>query len=116
MTIVRNTYRYKRPPRKRKAKTAEIEVPAIVTFPREKLRRAAKPAPGEALRIDADLQSAKTHHPERKSAIVTIRRKPSSRFGDVPDLTPEELQQRGDAADELFQRFKREIAGKLREG
>ena len=98
MAIVRTSYRYKRPPRKRK--TAAIEVPLIVTIPREKLRRVAK----------ADEANA-----ERKSAIVTAKhpRRPS-RFADVPDMTPEEHKQRGDAADELLRRFKREIAATKR--
>jgi hypothetical protein len=38
---------------------------------------------------------------DRKSAIVTARRR-SSRFGDVPDMTLEEHQRRGDAAAALF--------------
>ena len=37
---------------------------------------------------------------DRKSAIVTIKRK--SRFGDPPDLTPEEHQRRGEAADAMW--------------
>ena len=47
MTIVTTHYRYKRPPRKRKA--VALEVPAIVTIDRKTLRRVspqveAKPA------------------------------------------------------------------------
>jgi hypothetical protein len=45
---------------------------------------------------------------DRKPAIVTIRRK--SRFGDAPDMTPEEHRRRGDAADSLF----REVTGRDR--
>ena len=41
-----------------------------------------------------------------KSAIVTVKRRPG-RFGDVPDLTPEEHRQRGDAADALFRKIVR---------
>ena len=37
---------------------------------------------------------------DRKSAIVTIKRK--SRFSDAPDLTPEEHQRRGEAADAMW--------------
>ena len=40
MTIVTTHYRYKRPPRKRKA--VALEVPAIVTVAREKLGRVGK--------------------------------------------------------------------------
>ena len=36
----------------------------------------------------------------KRSAIVTVKRK--GRFGDVPDMTPEELQRRGDAADAFW--------------
>jgi hypothetical protein len=49
-----------------------------------------------------------------KSAIVTNRRR--SRFGGAPDLTPEELQRRRDAADAIMQDFKRQIAARLRQG
>ena len=75
MTIVRTAYRYKRPPRKRKA--VALEIPAI------------------------------------KSAIVTAKN-PHRRHADVPDMTPEEHKPRGDAADELMRRFKREIAATKR--
>ena len=37
----------------------------------------------------------------RRSAIVTIRRKPG-RFGAASDMTPEEIQRRGDAPDALW--------------
>jgi hypothetical protein len=42
---------------------------------------------------------------DRKLAIVTIKRK--SRLGDAPDLTPEELQRRGEAADALWRELVR---------
>ena len=38
---------------------------------------------------------------DRKPVIVTVKRRPG-RFGDVPDMTPEEHRRRGDAADALF--------------
>jgi hypothetical protein len=41
-------------------------------------------------------------------AVVTIRRR--SQFGEAPDLTPEEIQRRRDAADAMFQDFKRQLA------
>jgi hypothetical protein len=44
--------------------------------------------------------------------IVTAARKARGRFGDVPDMTPEEHQQRGDAAEALF----RELTRRVREG
>jgi len=43
---------------------------------------------------------------DRKSAIVTAKRR-SSRFGDAPDVTPEEHRRRGDAADTLFREMAR---------
>jgi hypothetical protein len=99
MTIVTTHYRYKRPPRKRKAQAAAIEVPEIVTIPREKLRR-----------VKADQANA-----DIKSAIVTAQRSRLG-FGEVPDMTPEEHKRRGDAADALFREMKRQIADKRREG
>jgi hypothetical protein len=78
MTIVHYEYRYKRPPRKKPKKPA-LEGPAVVVVTRR------KPAPKEA-----------ESSPPAKSAIVTIR-KPGK--GYVPDLTPEEHQRRGDAAE-----------------
>ena len=41
---------------------------------------------------------------DRKSSIVTINRRPG-RFGTVPDMTDEEHQRRGDAADALMRRL-----------
>jgi hypothetical protein len=110
--IVTATYRYKRPPRKRKA--VLVEGPAIV--------RARRVGPVE--RDDgSNVQSAgATAHTEateapanddRKSAIVTVKRR-GSRFGDAPDLTPEEHRQRGDAADALFREIVRRAADKDR--
>jgi hypothetical protein len=45
--------------------------------------------------------------PPATSAIVTIRKRASDR---VPELTPEEHQRRGDAADAMFREMKRKIA------
>jgi hypothetical protein len=85
--IVITHYRYKRPPRKRKA--VALEVPAIV-----------KAAPNKQRMIRGDESDAKAA-PER-SAIVTAKHpRRRSRFGDVPDMTPEEHKRRGDAADAL---------------
>ena len=44
-------------------------------------------------------------------AIVTAR-KPGKHYRDVPEMTPEEHQRRGDGADAMFQEFKRLIAEK----
>ena len=121
--IVTTTYRYERPPRKRKP--VAIEAPAVVTA--KSSRRpapvggkeeaaaevlhapvsregegAAQPSiPREAARvISRPHHSASPANDDQKAAIVTIRRK--SRFGDAPDLTPEELQRRGEAADAMW--------------
>ena len=48
--------------------------------------------------------------PVPMSAIVTIRKHRS----DVPDLTPEEHQRRGDAAEAIFREMKRKIAARGR--
>jgi hypothetical protein len=75
-----------------------LDMPAIV--------RAGKKAPVAA-----------TNGDDRKSAIVTAKNPHQrGRFGDVPDMTPEEHKRRGDAADALFREMKRQIAEKRREG
>ncbi len=99
--IVTTQYRYKRPPRR--AKAAAIEAPAIV--------RARKPAdrsdrsldPAEEMSSDPTLPA----NADRKPAIVTARRPRASRFGDVPDMAPEEHKRRGDAAAEMFREMQR---------
>jgi hypothetical protein len=103
MTIVTSHYRYKRPPRKRKA--VALEVPAIV--------RAKPTSSRDATRFQAEEPPA---NDDRQSAIVTAKNPRRGRFGDVPDMTPEEHKRRGDAADALFREMKRQIAEKLREG
>jgi hypothetical protein len=81
--IVTYAHRYKRPPRKR-AKAAAIPAPAIV--------QADSPAPDPE-------QPARA----RKPAIVTARKPRAGK--DAPDLTPEELQRRADAAAALFRKI-----------
>ena len=83
--IVTSTYRYKRPPRKRK--TVALDVPAVVAIPDKKRRKVST-------RISTS-DAAKATAIEAPG-IVTARRKGRA---DVPDLTPEELQRRADAAD-----------------
>jgi hypothetical protein len=101
--IVATTYRYKGPPRKRKP--VAIEVSPIVT------KRSRRPLPEKqaAAQVSEDksprckseaARSLSGANDDRKSAIVTIKRK--SRFGNAPDMTPEEHRRRGDAADALF--------------
>jgi hypothetical protein len=119
--IVTSHYRYRRPPRKRKA--VALEVPAIV--------KAADPAKVRkrgrvSIRIDTS-DAAKPEPPAnddrpdpaplptdgQKSSIVTIRRR-GKRFADVPDMTPEEHKRRGDGAAAMFQEMKRQIAREAR--
>jgi hypothetical protein len=124
--IVTTTYRYKRPPRKRKA--VAIEAPAVVTTKssrRQPVGRkeqaaaevdAGHPSRGEAAQPSTPRAAARVAPPpandDRKSAIVTVKRK--SRFGDAPDLTPEEYQRRGDAADALWRELVRRATAKDR--
>ena len=96
--IVTTHYRYKRPPRKRKA--VALEVPAIVT--RAKKRKAApasKQGPVAAPAAD-----------DPKSAIVTVRRRKHAMHARLlDDLTPEEVQRRADAADALWRELVRRV-------
>jgi hypothetical protein len=96
MTIVHYEHRYKRPPRKKKP--VAIEGPEVMR---------AKPTrrPGNSRPADVD----DDRKPVPTSAIVTIQKRGSDR---VPDITPEEHQPRGDAAEALFREMKREIAAK----
>ena len=89
-TIVTSTYRYKRPPRKRKA--VPLEGPAIVTISGEK-------------RVAKAEQAAVTP----RSAIVTARR-PGARSS-VEDMAPEEHRRRGEAATELWRELVRRATG-----
>jgi hypothetical protein len=90
--IVTSTYRYKRPPQKRKA--VPLEGPAIVR--RGEGSKPATPAPA---------------NDDRQAVIITAKR-PRSSFGDVPDMTPEEHRRRGEAATELWREMVRRTAGK----
>jgi hypothetical protein len=138
--IVTTAYRYKPPPRKRKA--VALAGPAIVrkavSLPTDGQRKPGnddrKPAP--ALRPTDETKSAivtttsrkrekfqnGTAEPDpeaasvnptggNKAAIVTVRR-PGARRVNVPDLTPEEYQRRGDAADALWRELVRRATSK----
>ena len=83
--IVSYVHRYKRPPKKRKA--VALDVPAVV------LRAGRRPA-------DED----------RKPAIVTAKN--PHRRGRLPEMTPEEHQRRGDAADALWRELVCQATGK----
>jgi hypothetical protein len=124
--IVTTHYRYKRPPRKRKA--VAVEAPAVVITKSSRRQpvgrkeqaaaevRLHTPVPGGkgALQPSTPRAAARVAPPandDRKPAIVTIKRK--SRFGDAPDMTPEEHQRRGDAADALWRELVRRATANL---
>lgn len=92
--IVTNTYRYKRPPRKKRKKPALASV--IVTPEPMKKRK------GPVIRLAPE--SPVDPQPKR-SAIVETRRS----AGHAPELTHEEIRQRGDAADALFRELVRRV-------
>ena len=76
-------------PLKKASGIKEIKCAKLAQFPTASQR---------SLRLTRRLDTPSS---ETKSAIVTIRRK--SRFGDVPELAPEEVKSRADAADQMFQ-------------
>jgi hypothetical protein len=114
--IVTSSYRYKPPPRRQK--TAPLAGPAVVTPKRKhadtkKLEPAPAVAPKTKPGNDNHLDPAPLPTDGKKSAIVTVARKPG-RFGDAPDLTPEEHQRRGDTAEALWRELVRRSTGKDR--
>jgi hypothetical protein len=122
MTIVTTHYRYKHPPRTKRKQPA-IEVPDVVTIRgKNRVAKASKLEPGSdieaAIAKSVTLpDAAPANNDDRKSAIVTARRRPrANSSGNVPDMTPEEHRRRGDAADALFREMKRRIATKTRQG
>ena len=58
-------------------------------------------------------QASKPANDDRKSAIVTALQPGARSSVDVPDLTPEEHQRRGEAADALWRALVRRANGKL---
>jgi hypothetical protein len=110
--IVTTTYRYKPPPKKRKA--VAIAGPAIVRKAKAGITvepTETSPAnDGGKPEVPVGLSLASN---ETSPAIVTARR-PGARRVDVPDLTPEEYQRRGDAADALWRELVRRATSKDR--
>jgi hypothetical protein len=92
MPIVTYAHRYKRPPLKRKA--VALEVPAVVKA--GKPRQVADPAPDPTQPV--------------RPAIVTAIKPRATRFGNAPDLSAEEHQRCGDAANVLFRELVRRTA------
>jgi hypothetical protein len=109
MTIVRTAYRYKRPPRRKKA--VALDVPVVVKAASTRSR--PKPAPAAPQPPANDDRTPPP--PPAASAIVTIRSRKHARLAHLlADLTPEEVQRRGDAADALWRELVRRVAAKNR--
>jgi hypothetical protein len=111
ITIVATQYWYRRPPRKRQA--AALEVPAVVKAANP--AKASKRARSAKLVASAATVAAPDVAPSGDrvappSAIITIgRRKHAMLAHLLENLTPEELQRRGDAAEALFREVVRRI-------
>ena len=101
-SIVTYAHRYKRPPSK-KAQPVALTGPAIV-------RAKGPTGVKHNSRLSRDKAGAEPANDDRHSSIVTVRR-PRGRFGDAPDLTPDELQRRRDTADALFEELERRATG-----
>ena len=107
MTIVTSTYRPKRAPRKKR------KGPAIVS--RIVTPAPLKPLKGPVIRLrDQSPEKAndKGQEQPKRSVIVEPKRKRTSMFGDALDITSEEHQRRGDAADALFRDIVRRATSK----
>ena len=100
--IVTTTYRYKRPPKKRKA--VALEVPAIVTRAKKPGRvsvridtsgeqEASKPGRVSARKDTPEVIRPPTRTASRSSS--TAKRKPG-RFGNAADMTPRQAEVRRD--------------------
>jgi hypothetical protein len=95
-SIVTYIHRPKRPPRK-KAQATAITGPTIVASKSERTHRQV-----------ADVVAS-----DEPAAIVTAKNPHRrGRLGDVPEMTPEEHKQRGDAADALFRELVRQATGR----
>ena len=102
--LVTTAYRYKPPPRKRKA--VALKGPAIVR------KGVWLPTDGKSKPVEApDQFPERPANDGRKSAIVTARRRGKP---NVPDMTPEEFQRRVDAADALWLELVRTATSKDR--
>jgi hypothetical protein len=104
MTIV--TYAYR--PRRARKRKHPVEIPQrIVSVTKPK---PAAPAIGKAV-TESKRPAAQPAAINTGSRIVTARNPRARRLSDVPEMTPEEHQRRGDAAEALF----KEIARRARE-
>jgi hypothetical protein len=134
VTIVRTTYRYKPPPKRKQpvkipnrivgarapqtsasviketvpsAQASAITGPRIVTAKKPRQRSGIGP---EQIAAARDAVRADPPPAARTSAIVTVRSPKAGRFGPVQEIDAEEHQRRGDAAVELFKELVRRAA------
>jgi hypothetical protein len=127
--IVRSTYRYKRPPKRKKA--VPLEVPAVLTISDKTRKRVAKADQLLSVSSGSEVAAVAPATDDRKSAVVTAKpvlspvtttrpsaivtaRKPGKRYVDVPEVSADEHRRVGDLADAMMQEFKRKIAEKIR--
>ena len=101
-SIVRTTYRYKRPPKRKHP--VEIQ---------QRIVSAKMPKPGPAAPAINEVVTERKRQPAQPAAItgprIVTAPKARGRFGDVSDMTPEEHQRRGDAAEALFAELVRRV-------
>jgi hypothetical protein len=79
----------------------------IVSYVHRRKRAPRKKAQDAAI---AGLATVTAKGKRPQATIVTAKKR--GRLGDVPDMTPEEYERRGDAADALFHVLVRLAAGK----
>ena len=113
MTIVTYAHRSKRPLQKQQAPLTGVVATKRGRRPRlaetaAELERSASPEKANEAALSVVRPAANDDH---KPAIVTNRR---PRKRDTTDMTPEEHQRRGDAADAMMREIKRRIAEKDR--
>jgi hypothetical protein len=102
-TIVTSHYRPKRARKKKPA--VALTGPRITTL----IRRAPASPPDEAEQPAPSSEIPKV--PKTRTVIVTVKNPRRGRFGDVSDMTPEEHERRGDAAEALFRELTRRVRG-----
>jgi hypothetical protein len=113
--IVTTHYRYKPPP-KRKQPVA-LEVPEVVkTADPVKAHTSVRPAPKQPPPANDDGPTEPARRPAARKPAIVSARKPGKRYISAPDLPPEELQRRTDAAAALFREIKRRITAKPAKG
>ena len=104
--IVTTAYRPKRPP---KRKAVAFAGPAIV---RKRVRADAAVPPDRVDDPPPANDARKPDLPETGRPSIVTARRPGAQRVDVPDLTPEEYQRRGDAADALWRDLVRRVTAK----